>query len=111
MLLATGEMTETRARKSWRGVRLYTVGHSTRTIDELVALLRPFGIGTVVDVRTIPRSRHNPQFEREALRAALRRRHLGYVHLPALGGLRRARDDSVAPRERRPEGARSRRGV
>lgn len=78
----------------WRGVRLFTIGHSTRTIDELIALLRAFEISILVDVRTIPRSRHNPQFEREALRSALRRHHLRYVHLPALGGLRHARKDS-----------------
>ena len=48
----------------------------------------------MVDIRTIPRSRHNPQFDREALRSALPRRHLRYVHLPLLGGLRRTRQDS-----------------
>ncbi|NUO53087.1 MAG: DUF488 family protein [Polyangiaceae bacterium] len=79
---------------SWRGVRLYTVGHSTRTFEELLALLQTFGVSTVVDIRTVPRSRHNPQFERDALRRALRRHHLRYVHLPALGGLRHARRDS-----------------
>jgi uncharacterized protein (DUF488 family) len=80
---------------NWRGVRLYTIGHSTRALDELVALLRAFDVSVVADIRTIPRSRHNPQFEREALRSALRRRHLGYVHLPGLGGLRRAHKDSL----------------
>lgn len=80
--------------RSWRGARLYTVGHSTRAIDELVALLRAFSVSVLADVRTIPRSRHNPQFEREALRSALRRHHIKYVHLPALGGLRHARRDS-----------------
>ena len=78
----------------WRGVRLYTIGHSTRTLEELVALLRAFGVSILADIRTIPRSRHNPQFNGEALRSALRRRRLRYVHLPALGGLRRARRDS-----------------
>ncbi len=80
--------------KSWRGVRLHTVGHSTRTLDELVALLRAFGVTTVVDIRTIPRSRHNPQFSLETLRTSLRRRRIGYIHLPALGGLRHTRKDS-----------------
>ena len=78
----------------WRGVRLYTIGHSTRTLDELVALLRASGVTTVADIRTIPRSRHNPQFNRDALGPALRRRHLRYVHLALLGGLRRTRKDS-----------------
>jgi uncharacterized protein (DUF488 family) len=83
-----------RGARSWRGIRLHTVGHSTRTLDELVALLRAFGVTTVADIRTIPRSRHNPQFEREALRSALRRHHIRYVHLSSLGGLRHARKDS-----------------
>jgi uncharacterized protein (DUF488 family) len=77
-----------------RGVRLYTIGHSTRTLDELVGLLRGSGVSILADIRTIPRSRHNPQFEQEALRSALSRRRIRYVHLPALGGLRRSRKDS-----------------
>ena len=85
----------TAARKGgWRGVRLYTIGHSTRTLDELVALLRASDVSIVADIRTIPRSRHNPQFNRESLGPALRRRHLRYVHLESLGGLRRTRKDS-----------------
>ena len=80
--------------KSWRGVRIYTVGHSTRSLDELVELLRAFDISIVVDIRTIPRSGHNPQFDQDALRSALRARRLRYVHLPELGGLRRPRKDS-----------------
>ena len=78
------------ASNRWKGVRVYTIGHSTRTFDELVALLRSFDVAVVADIRTIPRSRHNPQFEGDALKAALRRRRLQYVHLPRLGGLRRA---------------------
>lgn len=80
--------------KDWRGVRLYTIGHSTRSLDELVALLGAAGVSVVVDIRTIPRSRRNPQYDGGALRAALRSRRLRYVHVPALGGLRRARPDS-----------------
>ncbi|HEY4232793.1 MAG TPA: DUF488 domain-containing protein [Lacipirellulaceae bacterium] len=74
---------------------IFTIGHSTRTIDELVAMLRTHGVERIVDVRTIPRSRHNPQFNREALRTSLHNRRLGYRHLKALGGLRRARADST----------------
>lgn len=81
-------------RAGWRGVDLYTIGHSTRTLDELVALLRDHGVSILADIRTIPRSRHNPQFEQEALRTALSRRRIRYVHLPALGGLRKAHKDS-----------------
>ena len=74
---------------------IYTVGHSTHTLAELVAMLRAHGVRRVVDVRTIPRSRHNPQFNREALSQALHNRHLSYRHLKALGGLRHARADSI----------------
>ena len=81
--------------KSWRGVRIYTIGHSTRTLDELIDLLRAFDVAVVVDIRTIPRSRRNPQFDIDALRRSLARRRIRYVHLPELGGLRRARRDSV----------------
>lgn len=83
-----------RGTKSWRDVRLYTIGHSTRTFEELVALLQAFGVSILADIRTIPRSRHNPQFNGAALGWALRSRHLRYVHLAELGGLRRVRRDS-----------------
>jgi uncharacterized protein (DUF488 family) len=74
---------------------VYTVGHSTRTTRELVELLRAHGVEQVVDVRTIPRSRHNPQFNRPALSRSLHAVKLRYRHLKALGGLRHARADSV----------------
>lgn len=80
--------------KSWRRIRIYTIGHSTRTLDEFLELLRSFDVSVVVDIRTIPRSRHNPQFNTDALRSSLRRGRFEYVHLPRLGGLRRARKDS-----------------
>ena len=73
---------------------VFTVGHSTRTWKEFRDLLRAHGIQRVVDVRTIPRSRHNPQFNREALSRRLRSARIGYVHLRKLGGLRRAQRDS-----------------
>jgi uncharacterized protein (DUF488 family) len=74
---------------------IFTVGHSTRSFEELVELLRAHGIERLVDVRTIPRSRHNPQFNRDALGRALRCRRIGYQHIKALGGLRPARPDSI----------------
>lgn len=74
---------------------IYTVGHSTRSLDEFVELLRAHGVGRLVDVRTIPRSRHNPQFNRDTLGKFLRNRHIGYRHMKELGGLRHARTDSV----------------
>jgi uncharacterized protein (DUF488 family) len=83
-----------RQTNDWQGVLLYTVGHSTRPLDELVDALRAFDISILVDIRTIPRSRHNPQYNGDALRAALPARHIRYVHLPELGGLRRPRKDS-----------------
>ncbi len=79
---------------SWTGARILTVGHSTRPLEELVALLLAFEVGVLADVRTIPRSRRNPQFNTEALEPALGARGIRYVHLPRLGGLRRARADS-----------------
>jgi uncharacterized protein (DUF488 family) len=80
--------------KTWSAVSIYTVGHSTRSLDELVALLRAFDVSIVVDIRTVPRSRKNPQFSQDVLRSALRSRRLRYVHLPELGGLRRPGKDS-----------------
>jgi len=74
---------------------LHTIGHSTRTARELIELLRAHGVAQVVDVRTIPKSRHNPQFNRPALSRALHAARIGYRHLKALGGLRHARPDSV----------------
>ncbi|MDC0715648.1 DUF488 family protein [Nannocystis bainbridge] len=86
----------------WSGVPIYTIGHSTRTLDELVALLRSFDIAVLADIRTIPRSRHNPQFNADTLPEALRRRGLRYVPLPQLGGLRRAHKDSLNTAWRNP---------
>jgi hypothetical protein len=72
-----------------------TIGHSTRTIEEFIGLLQAHGAACVVDVRTVPRSRHNPQFNKAALPRALNKAGLDYVHLPGLGGLRRAKRDSL----------------
>jgi uncharacterized protein (DUF488 family) len=79
---------------SWRGARIYTIGHSIRPKDELLALLRSFDVTVLADIRTIPRSRRNPQFDGAALRSALEAQSVRYVWLPKLGGLRRARRDS-----------------
>jgi len=76
-------------------VVVFTIGHSTRSIEDFVALLRAHGVGRVIDVRTIPRSRHNPQFNRDQLSPALHRARIHYRHMPGLGGLRRARRDST----------------
>jgi uncharacterized protein (DUF488 family) len=74
---------------------VFTIGHSTRSIDEFIALLKAYGIAMVVDVRTVPRSRHNPQFNKETLPDSLKTQGTKYVHLPELGGLRRPKPDSV----------------
>jgi uncharacterized protein (DUF488 family) len=66
----------------------FTIGHSTRSIDEFTALLREAGVESVVDVRKMPRSRANPQFNIDILPDELRDRQVGYHHIAALGGLR-----------------------
>jgi len=75
--------------------RILTVGHSTRTRKEFIDLLRANGVKQLIDVRTIPRSRHNPQFNRGVLSRALRRTGIGYRHMAGLGGLRHSRRDSI----------------
>jgi uncharacterized protein (DUF488 family) len=74
---------------------IYTIGHSTRSIEQFLDLLRAHGIEELVDVRTVPKSRHNPQFGQEELAASLKQAGIGYVHLGKLGGLRHSRKDSV----------------
>lgn len=74
-----------------------TIGHSTRTLEEFIGLLRAHGATRVVDVRTVPRSRHNPQFNEDSLPGSLKNAGLGYDHMPGLGGLRHAKRDSLNP--------------
>ncbi|HVM50033.1 MAG TPA: DUF488 domain-containing protein [Candidatus Acidoferrum sp.] len=69
---------------------MLTIGHSTRAIEEFIRLLQAHQVTCLADVRTIPRSRHNPQFNKDALAASLGEAGIRYVHLPALGGLRHA---------------------
>ena len=71
-----------------------TIGHSNRTWRDFLELLRAHHIKRVIDVRSIPRSRHNPQFNRTILSKKLRAARIGYVHLRKLGGLRHAHRDS-----------------
>ena len=71
-----------------------TIGHSTRSIDELIELLAGFQTTLLMDVRTIPRSRHNPQFNRDTLPGTLATKRIAYCHEPGLGGLRKPRPDS-----------------
>jgi uncharacterized protein (DUF488 family) len=74
---------------------IYTIGHSTRTIEEFIKILQSYKIETVVDVRTIAASRHNPQYNEEDLHKSLRRKGLGYIHLKGLGGLRHTTKESI----------------
>jgi uncharacterized protein (DUF488 family) len=74
---------------------LFTIGHSTRTLDELVAILQAHGVAILVDVRTIPRSRRVPQFNADMLGRNLAKRDIKYIPLPVLGGLRKAKPDSI----------------
>ena len=74
---------------------LWTLGHSTRPIDEFIGLLRAHHISLLIDVRTVPRSRYNPQFNTDALAQSLRADGIRYRHLPELGGLRKPKNDSV----------------
>jgi len=73
---------------------IFTIGHSTRTIEAFIALLTDAAISLVADVRTVPRSRHNPQFNKEVLPVRLKPAGIGYIHFPGLGGLRHSRADS-----------------
>jgi len=75
-------------------VTLWTIGHSTRPIDDFIALLMENGIRVIADVRRFPGSRRHPQFGREALAASLQDARIGYEHFPELGGRRPARPDS-----------------
>ena len=72
-----------------------TVGHSTRAIEDFLKILRAHGVERLLDVRTVPKSRYNPQFETTALAESLRGAGIEYRHMPGLGGLRHARKDST----------------
>ena len=72
-----------------------TIGHSTRTLEDFISLLRKYNVQKVVDIRTIPRSKHNPQFNREEFPNSLKAAGISYVHMPGLGGLRHSVRDSL----------------
>jgi uncharacterized protein (DUF488 family) len=75
-------------------LKLWTVGHSTRSIEEFIAILESFDLQVLVDVRTYPGSRRYPQFNKEQLRASVAGAGIVYHNMPELGGRRRARPDS-----------------
>jgi uncharacterized protein (DUF488 family) len=72
-----------------------TVGHSTRTLEEFVGLLEIYGVTLLIDVRSVPRSRHNPQFNKETLPNSLKHYGIRYIHMPEIGGLRRPKHESI----------------
>jgi uncharacterized protein (DUF488 family) len=78
-----------------RKLTVFTIGHSTRTIEEFLEILAAHGIARLVDVRSIPKSRRVPQFNSDALAASLREKGIEYVHLKSLGGRRHTKKDSV----------------
>lgn len=74
---------------------IYTIGHSTRPINEFIDLLKSHGITQLVDIRTIPKSRHNPQYGQEMLQQSMKDAGISYIYLKALGGLRSSSKDSI----------------
>lgn len=74
---------------------IFAVGHSTRKIRDFIEILQAHGINLLADIRTIPRSRHNPQFNQDFLKKKLKAKKIRYRHLKGLGGLRHAKKDSV----------------
>ena len=74
-------------------LEIWTVGHSTRAIEELIAALRSFEIKVLVDVRSYPGSKRYPQFNKENLKASLTEAEIDYQHFPELGGRRRKSPD------------------
>jgi uncharacterized protein (DUF488 family) len=74
---------------------ILTIGHSTHSMDEFLEILAAHGVEQLIDVRTIPKSRRNPQFHQDNLPASLENAHIRYRHMPELGGLRHARKDSI----------------
>jgi uncharacterized protein (DUF488 family) len=80
--------------KRGKGLIAFTIGHSTRPIEEFVSMLVAHEISRLVDVRTIPRSRTNPQFNKDVLPASHKKAKIAYVHVPELGGLRKPKPNS-----------------
>ncbi|MBP9852820.1 MAG: hypothetical protein QG629_862 [Patescibacteria group bacterium] len=73
---------------------VFTIGHSTRPVEEFIELLQQNKIRRLVDIRTMPRSRHNPQYEQTALEKTLPKHGIAYLYMPQLGGLRPKAKDS-----------------
>ena len=80
-----------------RKFEIFTIGHSTRPIDEFIGMLKYFHVRKLIDVRTIPKSRFNPQYNQEDLLKSLANEKIDYRHMTGLGGLRHAKKDSINP--------------
>ncbi|MDE3099324.1 MAG: DUF488 domain-containing protein [Verrucomicrobiota bacterium] len=91
----TAKQAKAQGAKAKASPMVLTIGHSTRPIEEFIRLLQAHGVACLVDVRTIPRSRHNPQFNADSLPASLKAAGIGYRHMPGLGGLRHTTAASV----------------
>ena len=76
-------------------LKVYTIGHSTRSLEEFIELLKIYGVTLLIDIRTAPHSRYNPQFNKETLPAHLRHYDIKYIHLEAIGGLHRPKTNSI----------------
>lgn len=85
---------QARPKPEWPDGAIFTVGHSTLSIEDFADLLAAYRIETVADIRTVPRSRRNPQFNADALPKSLAAHVVAYVGLPGLGGLRKTSKDS-----------------
>ncbi len=83
------------SRRKESPLTVFTIGHSTRPIDEFLDLLRAHAIRQLLDIRTIPKSRRNPQFNTDSLAASLASAGIGYLHMKDLGGLRHPARDSI----------------
>ncbi|HEX7975620.1 MAG TPA: DUF488 domain-containing protein [Anaerolineales bacterium] len=94
-LLLKGENEGLRQHMGGSSTQIFTIGHSTHPLEEFIAILQAYGIAHLVDVRTVPRSRHNPQFNRDTLPESLAAAQITYTHMPGLGGLRRPLPDSI----------------
>ena len=91
---ATAKANEALSETAWPPNAVFTVGHSTHPLEDFVTLVRAYGVRGIADIRSVPRSRHNPQFNADALGPALAPAGIDYQPLKALGGLRHARQDS-----------------
>lgn len=74
---------------------IYTIGHSTRPIEEFIGLLKEYGVTQLVDIRTVPGSRHNPQYGQKALQESLEKAGIHYEYMKNLGGLRSSPGESI----------------